>query len=340
MTSPLHVLMTGDDLLEPASRVLAPLDATIETMSGPIDRPRMIATLSARRFDAMLVRGNPPLDAAVLDAAPGLALISKMGAGVDSVDLAAATARDIAVMTAGDANADATAEMAIALILAIRRDVVRLDARLKAGIWDRGRYVATELRGQTLGIVGLGRIGRRVGEMARALGMRVIASGRPGAEAPHRGEFAIVPLDRLLAESDVVSLHCPMDATNRGFFDREAIARMKPGALLVNTARGGLLHEADVAEALASGRLGGAALDTLATEPPAADNPLLAAPNTIITPHIAAETGATMERIARIGAENVASWFGRCETHVDRLVNRAVLPRLKGFSVLSGPLPR
>ncbi|WEK48569.1 MAG: hydroxyacid dehydrogenase [Candidatus Kaistia colombiensis] len=334
MASPIHVLMTGDDLLEPASRVLAPIGATIETMSGPIEQARMIATLSARRFDAILVRANPPLGAAVLDAAPDLVLISKMGAGVDSVDLAAATARNIAVMTAGDANADATAEMAIALILAIRRDVVRLDARLKAGIWDRGRYIATELRGQTLGIVGLGRIGRRVGEMAEALGMRVIASGRPGAAASTAAGFAVLPLDQLLAESDIVSLHCPMDASNRGFLNREAIARMKPGALLVNTARGGLLNEADVAEALASGRLGGAALDTLAAEPPKADNPLLSAPNTIITPHIAAETAATMERIAVMGAENVVNWFVRREMIVDRLVNRAVLPRLKNVSIL------
>ena len=334
MTSPLHVLMTGDDLLEPAARILGPIGAEIETMSGPIDQARMIATLSAKAFDAILVRANPPLGAAVLDAAgPSLKLISKMGAGVDSVDLAAATARSIAVMTAGDANADSTAEMAIALILSLRRDVVRLDARIKAGIWDRGRYTATELRGQTLGIVGLGRIGRRVGEMAKALGMRVMASGRPGA-APSTGGFTLVPLDQLLAESDIVSLHCPMDASNRGFLNREAIARMKPGALLVNTARGGLLHEADVAEALVSGRLGGAALDTLATEPPKADNPLLSAPNTILTPHIAAETAATMERIAVMGAENVVNWFVRREMIVDRLVNRAVLPRLKDVSIL------
>lgn len=335
MISPIRVLMTGDDLLEPASRILDPIGATIETMSGPIDQARMIATLSAKPFDAILVRANPPLGAGVLDAAGvSLALISKMGAGVDSVDLAAATERNIAVMTAGDANADSTAEMAIALILAIRRDVVRLDARLKAGLWDRGRYMATELRGQTLGIIGLGRIGRRVGEMARALGMRVVASGRPGAVASPQGGFAVVPMDQLLAESDIVSLHCPMDSSNRGFFNRDAIARMKPGALLVNTARGGLLNEADVAEALASGRLGGAALDTLATEPPVASNPLLTAPNTIITPHIAAETAATMERIAVMGAENVVNWFVRREILVDRVVNRAVLARLKGVSLL------
>jgi D-3-phosphoglycerate dehydrogenase len=334
MTVPIHVLMTGDDLLEPAARVLQPIGATIETMSGPIDRPRMIATLSARRFDAILVRANPPLDAGVLDAAPGLAMISKMGAGVDSVDLAGATARNVPVMTAGDANADATAEMAIALILAIRRDVVRLDARLKAGIWDRGRYVATELRGQTLGIVGLGRIGRRVGEIARALGMRVVASGRPGATASAFAGLPVMPLEQLLAESDIVSLHCPMDAGNRGFFNRDAIARMKPGALIVNTARGGLLNEADVAEALASGRLGGAALDTLAAEPPRPDNPLLTSPNTIITPHIAAETAATMERIAVMGAENVLNWFTRREILVDRLVNRAVLPRIRDVAIV------
>ncbi|MCX5576946.1 NAD(P)-dependent oxidoreductase [Kaistia terrae] len=335
MASPIRVLMTGDDLETPAACVLAPLGAILETMSGPIDRARMIATLAEKPFDAILVRANPPLDVTVLDAAgPSLAMISKMGAGVDSVDLAAATQRNITVMTAGDANADATAEMAIALILSLRRDVVRLDARLKAGIWDRGPYRATELRGQTLGIVGLGRIGRRVGEMARALGMKVVASGRPGAVASAQGGFAILPLDQLLAESDIVSLHCPMDASNRGFLNRDAIARMRPGALLVNTARGGLLHEADVAEALVSGRLGGAALDTLAVEPALAENPLLTAPNTIITPHIAAETEATIERIAVMGAENVVNWFSRREILVDRLVNRAVLPRLKDVSIL------
>ncbi|MCX5493174.1 hydroxyacid dehydrogenase [Kaistia dalseonensis] len=324
----IRVLMTGDDLVDAASRILEPAGASLETMSGPIDEARMVRALSGGGFDALLVRANPPLSRAVLAVADGLAMISKMGAGVDSVDLAAATERGIPVMTAGDANADATAEMTIALIMALRRNIVRLDGRVKAGIWDRGAYLGTELRGQTLGIIGLGRIGRRVAAIAQALGLRVIASGRPDAAPKARPDVTIVSTERLLAEADIVSLHCLLNPATRGFINGAAIAMMKPGALLVNTARGALINEADVADALRSGRLGGAAFDTLSTEPPTEANPLLAAPNTIITPHIAAETAATLDRMAVLGAENIVSWFAQRSIVLDRLVNRDVLERL------------
>lgn len=326
--SPVRVLLTGEDLVEAAERVLAPLGARLDIMTGPIDEARMVAELSSGEHAAVLVRGNPPLNERVLAAASGLKLISKIGAGIDSVDLAVATARGIPVLTAGDANADATAEMTIALILALRRDVVKLDARVKAGIWDRGQYLGTELRGQTLGIIGLGRIGRRVARIAQALGLRVLATGRPDADLDRHEDVRFVPLDTLLAEADIVSLHCPLTAATRGLIDAPRLARMKPGALLVNTARGALVAEADLAAALKSGHIAGAALDTLGSEPPTADNPLLTAPNILLTPHIAAETAMTLNRMVEAAAENVVDYLAQRTLRRDRLVNPAVLERL------------
>lgn len=330
----MRVLLTGDDLVEAAEGVLAPLGARLDIMAGPIDEARMVAELSAGSHAAVLVRGNPPLNERVLAAASGLKLISKIGAGIDSVDLAVATAHGIPVLTAGDANADATAEMTIALVLALRRDLVKLDGRVKAGIWDRGRYLGTELRGQTLGIVGLGRIGRRVAGMARALGLTVIAARR--TDAVIHGDEAVhfVPLDTLLAEADIVSLHCPLTAATRGLIDRTRLARMKRGALLVNTARGALIVEADLVAAIKNGHIAGAALDTLDSEPPDAGNPLLAAPNVILTPHVAAETATTLTRMVETAAGNIVDYLAQRTLQRDRLVNPAVLERLVDIRAL------
>jgi D-3-phosphoglycerate dehydrogenase len=272
-----------------------------------VSEQRLIEELAKQPVQAILMRGNPPVSVAVLDAAPELRVIAKHGAGVDSVDLAAATARKVLVMVAGDANAPAVAELTLGCILALGRELEPLSARVRSGQWDRGNYHGRELRGRTLGLIGFGRIGRRVAELARCFGMRVVVlTHSPESITPALAERA-VSLDALLASCDIVSLHCPLTAETRGMMDRRAFAMMKPGALFINTARGALVDEAALADALTSGRLAGAALDTLAEEPPAPGSPLLSAPNLIITPHIAGQTGAAVERMGIAAAENIVA---------------------------------
>jgi D-3-phosphoglycerate dehydrogenase len=300
-----RVLVTHNELHRAGLGRLVGIGAQVDLMDGPITEEDLIREVQTAPTDAILMRGNPPLTRRVIEAASGLRVISKQGVGVDSLDLAAANDHGIVVTTAGDANSGAVAELTIALMLALRREVVRLDDRVRAGYWDRARYQGQELRGQTLGIIGLGRIGRRVAHLAKCLGMRVITFARPSLDASLGIKATSLP--ELLAEADVVSLHCPLTSDNRGFMDRNVFAQMKPGALLINTARGALINEQDLAVALSEGRVGGAALDVLSVEPAKADNPLFLAPNVIFTPHIGSETSASIENSAIRAAENIVA---------------------------------
>jgi D-3-phosphoglycerate dehydrogenase / 2-oxoglutarate reductase len=210
-------------------------------------------------------------------------------------------------MVAADANAPAVAEHTLALIFALGRDIVSLAARTRAGAWDREGYSGREISGRRLGLVGFGRIARLVAAKARAVGMDVTAlPHRPGTVDAALASEA-TSLGALLADSDIVSLHAPLTRETEGMIGRSALALMRPGALLVNTARGGLIDETALLEALASGHLGGAALDTLIKEPPPPDHPLLQAPRVIVTPHIASATGAALIRMGVVAAQNIVA---------------------------------
>jgi D-3-phosphoglycerate dehydrogenase len=324
-----RVLVTSNELIPNAGDMLRAIGASIDTLPGKVTEACLIEAL-AKPTQAIVMRGNPPITRAVLDAAaPHLRVIAKPGAGVDSVDLAVATEHGIPFMTAGHGNAPAVAEITLGFMLALGRDTIRLDRRTRGGDWRRDDYNSSELSGQTLGLVGFGRIGRRVAELARAFGMRVVVFTRtPGKVTPDLAELA-ESLDALLRESDYVSLHCPLDATTRGLMSREAIAAMRPGAFLINTGRGALVHEAALAQALTSGHLAGAALDTLSEEPPASDNPLLSAPNLILTPHIAGLTTGAMQRTGRATAENIIAVLTGGNIERANVANPEVLKRLK-----------
>ena len=245
--------------------------------------------------DALLAWG--PVTAEMITRAPRLRVIARVGAGYDAVDLVAATARRIAVAVTPGANAESVAEQVFALLLALTRNVLGNDRAIRAGGWDR--KAVRPLRGTTLGIVGLGRSGRAVARRALAFGMRVVAAGRHAEDAPDPGPgIAWRALEDLLAESDVVSLHLPLTAATRGLFDRRAFARMRPGALFINTARGGLVIEADLIESLTTGHLAGAGLDVHASEPPEPGNPLLTLPNVVLSPHIAGVDTAALDDMA------------------------------------------
>lgn len=320
-----RVLVTGANLVPKAVAKLGSIGASVELMGGKITEERLLHEIAQSPTHAILMRGNPPVTSAILEAAPALRVIAKHGVGVDSVDVAAATKRGVLVMVAGDANAPAVAEMTMGFALALSREIVRFDAVARSGKWDRERDHGSELRGRTLGLVGFGRIGRRVAELARCFGVCVIAFSRSSMSIDPTLAHKVESLEALLAAADIVSLHCPLDSTTRGMMDRRAFGLMKPGALFINTARGALVDEAALAEALTSGRMRGAALDTLVDEPPAPDNPLLSAPNLILAPHNAGITFGAVERMGENAAENIAAVL--CGGSVDPLnvVNRSLL---------------
>jgi D-3-phosphoglycerate dehydrogenase len=218
--------------------------------------------------------------------------------GLDNVDIEAATERGVLVMNTPGANALATAEHAWALLLAVCRRVPAADASLRRGAWERERFVGVQLAGKTLGVVGLGRIGRLVAVRGRGFGMSVMGCD-PYLSEDAAAEIGVelVPLNQVLAAADVVTLHVPLTDETRRLIGSEALDRMKPGAILVNAARGGLVDESAVATALAEGRLGGAAFDVYDVEPPA-DSPLLNAPNVVLSPHLGASTGEAQRDVS------------------------------------------
>ena len=246
-----------------------------------------------------------PVTAQVVAAAPRLRLVQKIGVGVNTIDLEAARRRGVAVCNMPGTNTRAVAEMTLLLMLGALRRVSQLDAATRAG---RGWQLPAELQdsygevgGRTVGLVGYGAVPGRLGPMLRALGARVLFASRgekPGAAGERR------PLADLLAESDVVSLHVPLTRETERLIDAEAIARMKPGAVIVNTARGALIDEAALVDALRTGRIGAAGLDVFENEPTPAGSALLALDNVVCTPHLAWLTHETLERSLAVAVEN------------------------------------
>lgn len=262
------------------------------------------ALLAALPETAVLWHVLQPCDAALIAAAPRLRLIQKIGVGVNTIDLAAARARGIAVCNLPGANARAVAEMALLLMLACLRRLPQFDAGLRAGRWGASPAVQDrlgELGGRTVGLVGFGAVPQVLAPVLAALGCRVLYT----ATAPKSVPYEYRDLNSLLAEADVVSLHVPQTAETAGMVDAAALSRMKPGAVLVNTARGGLVDEAALVAALHSGQLGAAGLDVFAQEPASARNPLFAQDNVVVAPHVAWVTSGTFERSFATAAENV-----------------------------------
>ena len=250
----------------------------------------------------VLISGTEPVTARVLNAAPHLKVISKHGVGFENIDLEAARSRAIPVAIAGGAIADSVADMTLALLLALARQISQGDASVRSGQWKR--FLGPELRGKTLGIVGLGQIGKGVARRAKGFGLHLLAvdAYQDTAFGASWG-IEYVLLDDLLARSDFISLHAPVTSETKGLFDASRLSKMKPTALLVNTARGELVDESALYEALRAGHLGGAATDVFAQEPPG-HNPLLGLPNFIAMPHSAGQTPEGLRRMGEITAEN------------------------------------
>jgi D-3-phosphoglycerate dehydrogenase len=296
------VLVTAQHLMQEARQILQEAGARIEFMADPVTEASLAERLAVGDVDAVVLRGSKPFTAKVLAAAKGLKIIAKNGAGVDSVDLPEAARRGITVAVAPGANADAVAEHAIALMLSLVRDLPKLDRKLRAGGWEGTSWLGRDFRGSVVGIVGYGSIGRSTAQLAAALGAHVVVLSRRGAADSFEVE---ADLDALLARVDILSLHCPLTDATRGLIGSRELALMKPGALLINTARGPVIDEAALVAALREGHLGGAGLDTFELEPISADNPLLALDNVLLTPHVAGVTQNAALRVATTTARNV-----------------------------------
>ena len=261
-------------------------------------------------YDALIVRSQVQVDAEMIAAGSRLVVIGRAGVGVDNVDLDAATRAGIMVVNAPTGNTIAAAEHTLALLYGLARRTAPADASVRRGEWKRAQFTGLELRGRTLGIVGLGKIGQAIAVRARAMEMKVLAVD-PFVTAEQAANYGaeLVGFDAMLGRADVVTVHVPLTRTTQGLIGRDAIAKLKPGSIVLNVARGGVIDEAAVAEALRSGQLGGAGIDVFEHEPPT-NSPLLDAPNTLLTPHLGASTAEAQILVAEEVAAQVLDVLG------------------------------
>jgi D-3-phosphoglycerate dehydrogenase len=258
-------------------------------------------------YDALVVRSETRVDAGLIEAATRLRVIGRAGAGVDNIDVDAATRRGILVLNAPSGNTVAAAEHTMAMMLALARHVPQADQAVKAGRWERSRFVGTELKDKVLGLVGLGNIGSEVARRAQAFGMQVIAADRVVSEdRAAQLRVKLHSLEDVLSQADFLSLHVPLTPETRHLIDVRALARVKPTCRLLNVARGGVVDESALFDALSEGRLAGAALDVFEREPPG-ENPLLRLPQVISTPHLGASTEEAQITVAVDVADQIVT---------------------------------
>ncbi|HET9852602.1 MAG TPA: phosphoglycerate dehydrogenase [Candidatus Limnocylindrales bacterium] len=311
-TAPMRILVAesiapeGIDALRAAGH-----EVVVQTGLSPDELRAVVGDV-----DALIVRSQVAVDAELIAAGARLQVIGRAGVGVDNVDLDAATRAGITVVNAPTGNTIAAAEHTIALLLALARKVASADASMRRGEWARKQHEGVQLGGRTLGIIGLGKIGMAVAERARGLGMTLLGSDPyvTAEQAALRG-VELVSMEALLERADAVTVHVPLGRGTAGLIDAKAIARMKPGAFVLNVARGGVIDEGEVAIALREGRLGGAGIDVFESEPPTG-SPLLDAPNTVLTPHLGASTAEAQVAVAEeIAGQVLDVLAGRAATY-------------------------
>ncbi|WP_426955682.1 hydroxyacid dehydrogenase [Muricoccus radiodurans] len=302
------------------------LDAPSVTLDHPGAPGGLDLAAALRTAEGLIVRGTV-VGQALLDMAPRLRVVCRHGVGYDLVDVPALTRRGVALMITPEANAASVAEHALMLMLAVARQVLPVDAGVRRGLWRVQRQSATfELGGRRVLVIGFGRIGTRVARLCAAFGMRVMVHDPfiPAGTIRGLGYEVVKERDAGLAAADIVTLHLPASDATRGMVDTAFLAAMKPGAVLVNTARGTLVDEAALEAALRDGHLAGAGLDVLRVEPMADPVPLLALENVVVTPHVAASTAEGLQRMGWDAAGNVINFLAG-DPDVDAVVNREVL---------------
>ncbi len=307
------ILVTAADLAPQALALLTDFDIVY---AGKTPSEQDIVALCQQHDPVAIIVRYGKVGAEAIHAAPSLRVISKHGSGTDTIDKVAATARHVEVRAAVGANAAAVAEQAMALLLACAKSVPALNARMHSGHWDKATHKSVELAGRTIGLIGLGAIGQRFARMAKALDMRVIGFDPYASKVP--ADIEVVDLDTLWRESDAISLHCPLTDDNRGLLNRDTLARCKPGVLIVNTARGGLVDEAALLDAVRSGHVASAGLDSFAMEPMVADHPFRDEDRIILSPHIGGVTADAYVKMGLAASENLLAVLREAEVSADR----------------------
>lgn len=298
------VLITAPQWAEAAQQRLRDAGLDLLFMQGPVNEDSLRQIFAQRRIDGVVLRGSPAFTAQLMESAPHLRVIAKNGAGVDSVDLPAAARLGIQVKVAAGANAPAVAEHAVAMMLSLMRNLSTLDRQLRAGQWPPISYQGRDFRGSVIGILGFGSIGRQTAHLSAGLGAQVCVYRR--AQQAMACEFETIDdLHAFLARVDVLSLHCPLNAQTRGLIGERELSVMKPGTLLINTARGPVVDEAALVSALQRGHLGGAGLDTFDVEPLDPQHALAQLPQVLLTPHVAGMTRDAALRVALMTADNI-----------------------------------
>jgi D-3-phosphoglycerate dehydrogenase len=293
------LLVTAADLAPQAHALLTDYDVVF---AGKTPSEDDIVALCKRHDPVAIIVRYSKVGAAAMEAAPSLKVISKHGSGTDTIDKVAAKARGIEVVAAVGANAAAVAEQALALLLACAKSVVRLDERMHAGHWDKATHKSVELEGRTVGVIGLGAIGLRFARMADAMGMRVLGFDPYARDLPTYIEST--DLETIWRESDAISLHCPLTADNAKLINAKTLAACKKGVLIVNTARGGLIDEPALLEAVRSGQVASAGLDSFAVEPMTAPHPFLGEARITLSPHIGGVTADAYVKMGVAAAKN------------------------------------
>ncbi len=324
-------VLISDEMSDRAAEILAASPAVEVDVRFGLTAGDLKATIG--EYDGLLVRSRSKVGADVIEAGKRLKIIGRAGIGVDNIDVAAASRRGIIVENAPSGNAVTTAEHALCLLLSLARHIPQATASMKAGKWDKNKFSGTEIMGKSLGVVGLGNIGRIAADRVRGLKMKVLACDPfIGREAAARLGVELVDMDELLARADFITVHTPLTNETRGMIGAAALARTKRGVLVVNAARGGVVDEDALLAALESGHVGGAALDVFAEEPPAAGSALVAHPRVICTPHLGASTDEAQEKVAIEVAEQIAAFAEHGE--VRNAVNAAALaPEVRGLLV-------
>ncbi|MDZ7887483.1 MAG: phosphoglycerate dehydrogenase [Mycobacterium sp.] len=288
----LPVVLIADKLAESTVAALGD-QVEVRWVDGP-DRPKLLEAVADA--DALLVRSATTVDADVIAAAPKLKIVARAGVGLDNVDVDAATARGVLVVNAPTSNIHSAAEHALALLLSAARQVPAADATLREHTWKRSSFSGTEIFGKTVGVVGLGRIGQLVAARLAAFGTHIVAYD-PYVSSARAAQIGIelVSLDELLGRADFISVHLPKTKETAGLLGKENLAKTKPGVIIVNAARGGLIDEQALADAITSGHVRGAGLDVFSTEP-CTDSPLFELPQVVVTPHLGASTAEAQDR--------------------------------------------
>jgi D-3-phosphoglycerate dehydrogenase len=295
-----RLIVTGADLAQQALDLLEDFEVIYAGKTPTEDH--LISLCQQHDPIAMIVRYGA-VGASVMDAAPKLRVISKHGSGTDTIDKTAAQSRGIEVRAAVGANAAAVAEQALALLLACAKSVVDLNKRMHTGHWDKATHKSIELHGRTIGLVGLGAIGQRFARMCDAMGMKVLGFDPFAKTLPDH--IHAVDLNTLWRESDAISLHCPLTPENRGMINEKTLAQCKPGVIVINTARGGLINEADLLAAVQSRHVFAAGLDSFAVEPMTAPHIFHHTPHILLSPHIGGVTGDAYINMGVGAAHNV-----------------------------------